>query len=58
MESSEDASSVTSSSRSLWICVSTDRIEAPRVNAELYTGITTDTRGKALLLAGPETTVY
>lgn len=58
MEPSEDWSSVTSSSRSLWVCVSTDRTAAPRVAAELYTGITTDTRGTALLLARPGTTVH
>ncbi|WP_415924775.1 hypothetical protein [Streptomyces sp. AK08-01B] len=41
---------MTSSSRSPWVCVSTDRTAAPRVAAELYTGITTDTRGTALLV--------
>ncbi|MFB6808888.1 hypothetical protein [Streptomyces sp. NPDC056387] len=39
-----------SSSRSLWVCVRTDRTAAPRVAAELNTGITTDTRGTAISL--------
>ncbi|GGZ79681.1 hypothetical protein GCM10010344_53470 [Streptomyces bluensis] len=34
----------------MWVCASTDRTAGPSVAAELCTGITTETRGTAVLL--------
>jgi hypothetical protein len=50
MEPSADASSVTGSSTSEWVCARTERTDAPSVAAELCTGITTETTGTAVLL--------